>query len=385
MRILHVVRGLEPELGGPPRFVVALTGALKLLGFDSTIYGTQPVADSGTVIPAPDAEVRLFKRGRFAGLWPGHSLDMGRELNQTASQFDVVHIHELWHYPNYAAARASSRNDVPYLISPLGTFAPTALRKGRLKKRIYRALLDRGLFNGATSFHAMTNQEASDTVTATSEVPVEVVPIGVNQSEYATLPDPSEFELLYPEVEGKHVVLFLGRLNRIKGLDILIQGFGRAARGRDDFHLVIAGPDGGFEHEAREMVRTESLESSVSFTGPIYGETKLAALSRADVFALTSHGEGFSVALLEALAASLPLIISRECHFPEVAQSGAGLEIDLDPQEFAMALTQVVGNSSLQASMRSNARAMATGPYSWDTIGVAFKEVYERISASHLN
>jgi glycosyltransferase involved in cell wall biosynthesis len=133
------------------------------------------------------------------------------------------------------------------------------------------------------------------------------------------------------------------------------------------------------------MVKAESLESKVSFTGPIYGETKLAALSRADVFALTSYGEGFSVALLEALAASLPLVISKECHFPEVAVSGAGLEIDLDPQEFAMALTQVVGDSSLLANMRSNAHAMATGPYSWDTVGVAFKEVYERISASSLN
>ena len=380
MRILHVVRGLEPELGGPPRFVVALTGALKRLGFDSTIYGTEPAAGSDPVIPAPDADVQLFERGRLAGLWPGHSPDMRRELNQTVSQFDVVHIHELWHYPNYAAARAARQNDVPYLISPLGTFAPTALNKGRLKKRIYSALVDRGLSNGAASFHAMTDQEARDTAAGTGDVPVEVVPIGVDPSEYATLPDPGEFDRLYPEVAGKRVVLFLGRLNRIKGLDILIEGFCRAALGRDDLHLVIAGPDGGFEDAARQMVRTESIESSVSFTGPIYGETKLAALSLADVFALTSYGEGFSVALLEALAASLPLIISRECHFPEVAKAGAGLEVDLDPQEFAMALTRLVGDSSLLASTSRNARAMATGPYSWDTVGVAFKEVYERIA-----
>ncbi|MFP6569807.1 MAG: glycosyltransferase, partial [Dehalococcoidia bacterium] len=201
-------------------------------------------------------------------------------------------------------------------------------------------------------------------------------------NEFASLPDPGEFERLYPEVRGKRVVLFLGRLNRIKGLDILIKGFGLAARSRDDLHLIIAGPDGGYERAAHELVRRESLDSSVSFTGPIYGETKLAALSRADVFALTSYGEGFSVALLEALAASVPLIISRECHFPEVARSGAGVEINLVPQEFAMALTQVVSNSSLLANMRSNARAMATGPYSWDSVGIAFKEVYERISES---
>ena len=380
MRILHVVRGLEPELGGPPRFVVALTGALKRLGFDSTIYGTEPTAGSGPVISAPDADVRLFKRGRLAGRWPGHSPEMQRELNQAVGQFDVVHIHELWHYPNHAAAKAARQSNVPYLISPLGTFAPSAMRKRRLKKWIYTSLVDRGLSSGATSFHAMTDQEARDTVARTGGVPVEVVPIGVDPSEFGSLPDPGEFERLYPEITGKRVVLFLGRLNEIKGLDILIEGFGRAARGREDIHLVIAGPDGGFERETRELVRTESLESSVSFTGAIYGKTKLAALSRADVFALASYGEGFSVALLEALAASLPLVISKECHFPEVAQSGAGLEVDLDPQEFAMALTRLLGDSSLLASTGRNARAMATGPYSWDTVGVAFKEVYERIS-----
>jgi len=382
MRILHLVRGLEPELGGPPRFVVALTSALKQLGIDSSIYGTEPVAGEGSVIPAPDAEVRLFKRGRLARFWPGHSPDMRRELEQSVCQFDVVHIHELWHYPNYAGARAAWQNHVPYLISPLGTFAPTALSKGRHKKRIYSALVDRGLSNKAAAFHTMTDNEARDTAAGTSGVSVEIVPIGVDPSEFASLPDPSEFDRLYPEVSDKHVVLFLGRLNRIKGLDILIAGFGRAARGRDDLHLIIGGPDGGYEHAAREMVRAASLESKVSFTGPIYGETRLAALSRADVFALTSYGEGFSVALLEALAASLPLIISKECHFPEVSGSKAGLEIDLDPQEFAMALTQLVGDSSLLANMRSNARAMATGPYSWDTVGVAFKDMYERISSN---
>jgi len=382
MRILHVVRGLEPELGGPPRFVVALTSALKLLGVDSTVYGTDSETGTGFVISAPDAEVRLFKRGRLSRYWPGHSPDMRRELGRSVSQFDVVHIHELWHYPNHVAAGAARRNDVPYLISPLGTFASTALNKGRLKKRIYNTLIDRGLSNKASSFHAMTAQESRDIAAETSGVPVEIVPIGVDPSEFASLPDPSEFERLYPEVKDKRVILFLGRLNRIKGLDILIKGFGRAARIRDDLHLLIAGPDGGYEREARELVRSESLDSYVSFTGPIYGETKLAALSRADVFALTSYGEGFSVALLEALAASVPLIISRECHFPEVARSGAGVEINLVPQEFATALTQVIGNSSLLANMRSNARAMATGPYSWDSVGVAFKEVYERISES---
>ncbi|MFP6678775.1 MAG: glycosyltransferase [Dehalococcoidia bacterium] len=379
MRILHIVRGLEPELGGPPRFVVALTSALKGIGIESTIFGTESESRGRPNVMAPDADVRLFKRGRFARYWPGHSPEMRQELQRVVSQFDLVHIHELWHYPNYAAAHVSLQNDVPYIISPLGTFASTAMSKGHIKKRLYGILVDRGLTNKALAFHAMTDQEAQDTADRTSGVTVNTVPIGVDPSEFTCLPSPSEFERLYPKVRDKYMVLFLGRLNRIKGLDILIEGFSRASHNRNDLHLVIAGPDGGYEQTAREIVKSEYLESKVSFTGPIYGETKLAALSRADVFALTSYGEGFSVALLEAMAASLPLIISKECHFPQVAQSNAGLEISLDPQEFSSALTKIVADSSFLENMGSNARTMVTESYSWNTVGVGFKEIYEQI------
>ena len=172
----------------------------------------------------------------------------------------------------------------------------------------------------------------------------------------------------------------MGRLNAIKGLDILIPGFGLAATGRDDLHLFIAGPDAGYESKARELISAGGLDSKVSINGPIYGQTKLAALSRADVFALTSYGEGFSVAILEALTSSLPVIISRECHFPAVSESGAGLEIGLDATEFGLALTSLVDRPRLLPEMSAKARSMATGPYSWDTVGSAFHDIYKQVT-----
>ena len=118
----------------------------------------------------------------------------------------------------------------------------------------------------------------------------------------------------------------------------------------------------------------------MSIIGPIYGQPKLAALSRADVFALTSYGEGFSVAILEALAASLPVIISRECHFPAVSKSGAGLEISLNFKEFGLALTSLVDRPRMITEMSAKARSMAMGPYSWDTVGSAFHDIYEQVA-----
>jgi glycosyltransferase involved in cell wall biosynthesis len=305
---------------------------------------------------------------------------MDQELKDSIGRFDALHIHELWHYPHYAAASASQKAGVPYIISPLGGFAPTAIKKGRLKKRLYSALIRGRLTGHAAMYHALTADEASDTADHVDDIPVDVVPLGVDPSQFESLPDAEEFDRLFPELQGKRIVLFMGRLNAIKGLDILIPGFGLAATGRDDLHLVIAGPDAGYESKARELVSSASLESKVSIIGPIYGQTKLAALSRADIFALTSYGEGFSVAILEALAASLPVIITRECHFPAVSKSGAGLEIGLDATEFGRALISLVDRPRMLTEMSAKARSMAMGPYSWDTVGSAFHDIYKQVT-----
>ena len=360
--------------------VAALTSALAKLDVRSTVYATAPLDNSDVPIHIPDAEVHMFRAGRLAKYWPGRSLAMRQELDRTVSNFDAVHIHELWHYPNYAASRAASRADVPYVISPLGGFAPTAVSNRRLKKWLFSAVIQRRSPRFAAAFHAMTEQEASDTTRKMGAVPIDVVPLGVDGSEFDDLPDPGGFDELYPQVRGKFMVLFLGRLNKIKGLDILIDGFGRAAQHRDDLHLVIAGPDGGYESAARDIVSAASFETKISFLGPVYEDLKLLTLSRADLFALTSYGEGFSVAVLEALGASLPVIISTQCHLPVVATAEAGYEIGLDPGEFADALTSAAGNTSLLVQMGTNARRLATEQYSWETVGASFRDLYRRVT-----
>ncbi len=382
MRILHIVRGLEPELGGPPRFVVALTSALKDIGVESTIFATAPPEDIELTIQAPDANVQLFKRGRLANYWPGHSPAMRRELDRKVNQFDVVNIHELWHHPNYVATRAAVRNNIPVVVSPHGGYNPLALEKGRLKKRVYSAMFERHSTARSTHFHALTEREAQDTADNVKGIDIQVISAGVNPAEFRILPDPDDFDQIHPEVKGKKVILFMGRLNRVKGLDILVEGFKIATNGRNDLHLVIAGPDEGYGATVRGLVSTASLESKVSFIGSIYGEAKQTALSRADVFALMSYGEGFSMAILEALAASLPVIISKECNFPAIRDSGAGMEINLDPKEFAKSLTQVLDDPSLLRKMEGKARDLAAGPYSRDTLGASFQKLYRGIIRS---
>jgi len=177
------------------------------------------------------------------------------------------------------------------------------------------------------------------------------------------------------------VVLFMGRLDAVKGLDILIPAFARASGSRDDLFLVIAGPDRGYGTEAARLIRKAGLSHRSAMVGTLHGDHRLAALARADVFVLPSYSEGFSVAVLEALATGCPVVITQECNFPEVAAAGAGLVVEPETGQVADALARILDRPELAHQMRANARALIEERYTWDRIAALFADMYRSILA----
>ena len=382
MRVLYVMAGLAIESGGPPRVVASLTKPLGRLGVECTVYAPAPRSDTDNLVWPEAADVRLFPRGRLARLWPGHSPQMARELRASVGRFDIVHIHELWHYPHYAAARASQRAGRPYVVSPLGTVGPRALRQKAWKKRPYSALVQRRLLRASAAVHAMTPVEAADArCFQPPSSRVAVIPLGVDPGAFSALPPREVFERAHPETAGKQVVLFMGRLNAVKGLDILVPAFARAARGRDDLLLVIAGPDDGYQAQTARLIRDAGLSGKAALVGALHGDDRLAALARADVFVLPSYSEGFSVAVLEALAAGCPVVITHNCNFPEVAAAGAGLVVEPDAGQVADALSRILDHPELAREMSLRARALIEEHYTWDRIAALFVDLYESVLA----
>ena len=188
MRVLHVTAGLAIESGGPPRVVASLMGPLSRLGVECTVFGPASRSDAGELVWPEAADVKLFPIGRLARWWPGHSPQMARELRASVGRFDVVHIYELWHHPHYAAARASQRAGRPYVISPLGTVGPRALRHKAWKKRVYTAAVQQRLLRAAAAVHVMTPVEAVDAGRFRVGTRLVEIPLGVDLSEFSNLP-----------------------------------------------------------------------------------------------------------------------------------------------------------------------------------------------------
>ena len=182
------------------------------------------------------------------------------------------------------------------------------------------------------------------------------------------------------DLADKRVVLFLGRVHPKKGLDILADAFAIVAKTRDDARLVIAGPDeAGQSRKIASRLEKSGVLGQVIFTGMLTGIRKARALATADVFVLPSYSEGFSMAVLEAMATGLPVVISRQCYFPEVDQSNAGIVVETRADELAVALGRLLDDPGLRREMGQNGQEMIRHGYTWDSIASRMTEFYRSV------
>ena len=174
--------------------------------------------------------------------------------------------------------------------------------------------------------------------------------------------------------------MFLGRINFKKGLDILAASVGRLAR--EDLHLVIAGPDGGYLAETKRFVAAAGIESRTSFVGMLQGEAKLGAFADASLFLLPSYSENFGISVIEAMACGLPVVISENVNiWREVVADGAGLAAPCDAAQFAQRIAELIDDPARLARMGEAGRASVAKRYDWASIGKRLEAVYAAIVA----
>ena len=362
--------------------VVSLTRALARKNVACTIFAPDFPRHS-RLLDTQGIEVRLFETDWPARWWTAHSHDLADALKEAVPEFNIVHIHELWHHPHYAAAQEAIRVSKPYVISPHGTLQPWALSYRGWKKRLYMRLKQRRLISGAAAIHAITDTETNHIQQNRFTSPVVAIPNGIDPEEFQGLPPGDTFERKYPQLIGKQVILFMGRLHPVKSLDILASAFGQVVQSRNDLYLVIAGPDeDGYEGVVLRHLREAGALDKALFTGMLHGSDRLAAFSRADIFVLPSRTEVLGLAALEAMAAACPVIISSSCGFPEVAQEGGGLVVEPNVPQLARAIMSLLKEPQMLRQMGERGRALVMERYTWDRIAEAHVELYNTVLGS---
>jgi glycosyltransferase involved in cell wall biosynthesis len=394
MRILHVIGTMTPEHGGPDVAVFELARELAAAGESVSIWTTNlatrgdfrfPLGRQTLDVPTGRTLVREGVEIRyFPGTWPSRwraSWPMARALQRGVTEFDLVHIHTLYSFPTLAASRACLRAGVPYLLRPHGMLDPYLRRRRRWRKLVYESLIERRTLEGAAAIHFTTREEMRLTAPLGLRAPGIVVPLGVRPEEYARLPEPGAFRAAHPEIGDRRIVLYLGRLNFKKGLDLLARAFGNLLRRRDDLHLVLAGPDQeGFGRRVRRWLDEAGALGHATFSGMLRGEAKLAALAAADVWALPSYTENFGLAVVEAIAAGVPVVISDQVNiWPEIAAARAGVVVRCDAGELAAALERVLDNPEEARGMAGRGRELVQRRFAWPRVAAEMLAVYRSI------
>jgi glycosyltransferase involved in cell wall biosynthesis len=402
MRILYVIAGMDPAYGGPSKSTLDAAVALVRSGHHAAIYTTnravegyldvpldRPVLVRG--VPIHYFPIRMRRRWDFSrrprgdafeGRRWGYSQPMGDAIRNTVAQFDLVHIHGLYEYPILVAATESHRKGVPYVISPHGALDPFLRRRRRIRKAVYMTLFEkRNLDNAAAIFY--TTQDEMELVHSSLKLrsPGIVVPLTVDLEEYSHLPPRGAFRSRHPEMEGRFIILFLGRVNFKKGLDLLSQAFSEVASRRPEVHLVIAGPDSeGYGHQVREWLREKNVLDRVTFTGMVTGEEKLSVYRDADVFVLPSYSENYGIVVTEAMACGLPVITTNRVNiYRQILEHNAGLVIDCEARQLTRAILRLMDDRELRETFRKNGERLVKGEFGIETTAPELVSAYRAI------
>jgi glycosyltransferase involved in cell wall biosynthesis len=373
VRILHVIPSMDAQSGGPPRVVANLAMAQARQGCEVSVLSTdggepQELYEKLGIAMWPNAAVSTacVASKRRGGLL---SRAFGRDLLETAiGDSAVVHVHGVWEPLLHRALRIAGKCKRRTVITPHGMVSHYGMQKKKLKKIAGMTLYARKGLQNATLVQALTSTEAKEILHYIPGANVQVIANGIHAEEFASRPGRSVVSRAVPELADRAYVLFLARLDYMKGIDQLIQAFALAQPRALELRLVIAGPDFGAEEESKQLVATLGLQAKVHFLGPVSGELKRALLAHAVCLMQPSRHEGFSLSLLEALASGTPIVVSNRIDLPGLSEMRAGRFAELEPAALADAMLEYVFDGEARESISSRTRQLVLERYTWEII-----------------
>jgi glycosyltransferase involved in cell wall biosynthesis len=385
MKILHVVPTYFPAIryGGPIYTVHALCQSLAAAGHQVHVFTTSVDGSLDSDVPhgrpvdLAGVQVHYFRSRWLRRLY--YSVDLKKQLDSMAGDFDIMHLHSVFLFPTWAAARAAIRADVPYVLSPRGMLVRELITlRSTLIKRAWIRLVERRNLAQAACVH-LTSEEERRALTDLdlALAPTTVIPNGVD-APYAFSPDAVSADVRTLLAKGFDILSF-GRINWKKGLDRLVKAMAEIP----DARAVIAGHDeDGFEPTLRRVAEECGVRDRVRFLPrQISGPDKEALFNAARLFALPSLSENFGNVVAEAMIRALPVVVTEGVGSSEVVKaSGGGVVVGIEPRQLANALSRLLKSDELLAAMGAAGANYARERLTWNNIASRFEDMYREIS-----
>ena len=382
MKVLHVIPSIAKVKGGPTQIILEMVKALRECGVDAEIVTTDDNGDQRFDLPLRQRleyeQVPVWFLPRFSP--PLRDFIFSPELTgwlwRYLANYDILQTHYLFSFAPTCAAAIARQQKIPYIVTPYGMLTPWALSHQHLKKQIY-STIERHNLNQAVAIHCSTPEESQDVRNFQVTTPSFIVPYGVH------LPTPQSqakqhLRRAYGIPETTPIILFFSRLHPKKRPDLLLGALNQLASQNHDFHLLMAGSgDPEYLSYLTNLVSSLGLQSQTSMTGFVTGQKKDLLLQGSDLFVLPSFSENFGIAVAEAMAAGLPVIITPGVQIaPEVADENAGLIVEGEVDAVADAMLKLLDSPELRYKLGENGKRLVRHRYCWSAIAQNLSFVY---------
>jgi glycosyltransferase involved in cell wall biosynthesis len=387
MKIAQITPYFLPVEGGVERHVLNLSHKLVERGHDVEIFTCARTRQNGVLERHEVVDglrvsrfESMFSLGEFGRVWPGFA----REVMK--GDFDVVHAHSFRHPHTDISMMVSKMTGSASVLTAHSPFHPPGVR-GRVARAlvpVYDSLFAPTSLAYYDKVIALTDEEAGLLARlGVREDQSVVIPHGVDSVHFERA-DPSIFTSKYG-LEGKDIALCLSRINKTKGLDVLLEAFASIADMAPDLTLVFAGEatsrkEEGFLGELKSKSSSMGLQGRVVFAGRLTEVEKASAYEACTVFVLPSIYEPYGIVLLEAAAHGKPLISTRVGGPKSIVEEGInGLLVPPgDNRHLATALLRVANDEELAKRMGAEARLMAS-EHTWERVANATERAYHSV------
>jgi glycosyltransferase involved in cell wall biosynthesis len=385
LKILQVIPAFYPSTsyGGASAVVYEISRILAERGHEVTVFTTD----------ANDAETR-HKSGfhDISGLKVYYSKNISnamaykhkiaispgmiKVMKCNIKKFDIIHTHDYRTFQNLLVNYYSKKFDIPYVLQAHGTLI------NDFQKQKAKSVFDtffKNILSDSSAVIALNSVEYKQyQLMGVSEEKINFLSNGINLNDFKKLPEKGIFKKKYGIPQDYRIILFLGRIHEVKGLEILIESFYLLLNESEKIILVIAGSDDGFLSTLKKRIIELKMEYNVIFTGHLNGKDKLSAYVDADVYVLPSIYETFPISIFEAAACSVPVIVTKNCSISDIIDKKIGLVVERDKKHIKDSLRLILSDERLKSDLIKN-NANFLKKYDWHSVVDKLEIIYEGV------
>lgn len=385
MKILEVTPFFKPswESGGVARVAYEVSKQLLDRGHEVTVYTTNRARYPTDVVINAATDIdgievyyfenlrKYFPKLSFAFLIPYYLPIIARK---EVKKFDIIHIHDHRSLLAIIVSHYAKKYNIPYVLQAHGSLPYTVGNKKM--KILFDVICGKKMLRGASRLIALNRTEAECYRSlGVGADKIEIVPNGIDLSEYLTIPDSGVFRKKYRILENQKIVLYVGRLDPTKGIDLLIQSFSDLLLEDKNARLVLVGGDIGYGSTLKNRVRSLNLEDQVIFTGFVSQQEKMAAIVDADVF-VTPSFTGFPMTFMEACLCGTPIVTTDKGDALDWIDERVGYVVEYDRVELKDAMLKILSDDRLRQEFAEWGQKIVLKHYNWSAIVKNIEELY---------